>query len=66
MTSYQVTLAVWATVASLAIATVVISHLARDSVLKVSELMRIVLTNRYLRTFVILGWMWLGWHLFAR
>lgn len=66
MTAHEVALAVWSVIAlSLAVVSA-ISHLTRIGVLKLAQVMRIALSNRYLRASLIVGWMWLGWHLFAR
>lgn len=42
------------------------ARLAGRLVARPGALLRTVLANRYVRALVLVGWMWLGWHLFAR
>ncbi len=42
------------------------TRLAGRLVARPGALQRTVLANRYVRVLALVGWMWLGWHLFAR
>jgi len=58
--------ALWALLAAAILAAVIASHLPRSRLLRLSALARRfeVSNPRYL--VLVLGWMWLGWHFFAR
>lgn len=58
--------ALWAALAACAVAAVAISHLPGARLERISTLVRRVEANRAAYVCVILGWMWVGWHFFAR
>lgn len=58
--------ALWAALAAAVLAAVAASHLSRPRLERLSVLVRRVEANRAAYVAVLLGWMWLGWHFFAR
>jgi methylmalonyl-CoA mutase cobalamin-binding subunit len=58
--------ALWAALAACSVAAVAISHLAGAHLERISALVRRIEANRAAYLGVILGWMWVGWHFFAR
>ena len=63
------TFAVWGLLAAAAIGLWALSVLARAAQRPVGRpgvLLRRLMANAYARSAVLLGWMWLGWHFFAR
>lgn len=58
--------ALWAAWAASALAVVVASHLHPPRVARFSMLVRRIEVNRVGYVAVLVGWMWLGWHFFAR
>jgi hypothetical protein len=58
--------AVWAALAAVVVAAVAASHLSRLRLERLSVVMRRIEANRAGYVAVLLGWMWLGWHFFAR
>jgi hypothetical protein len=58
--------ALWVALAAAVAAAVVVSHLPRPPLERLSTLVRRLGANRFGYVAVIVGWMWLGWHFFAR
>jgi hypothetical protein len=58
--------ALWAALAALAAVAVALSHLSRLRLDRLSVVVRRIEANRAGYVAVLLGWMWLGWHFFAR
>ena len=66
MSTGQICDAVWAALAALLVAAVVLSVLPGTGVARVSDLVRRAQSSPVLFVAVLLGWMWVGWHFFAR
>lgn len=58
--------ALWALLAACSVAAIAISHLTGAHLERISALVRRVEANRAAYVWVILSWMWVGWHFFAR
>jgi hypothetical protein len=58
--------ALWAALAAVVVAAVAASHLSRLRLERLSVVVRRIEANRAGYVAVLLGWMWLGWHFFAR
>jgi uncharacterized protein DUF6186 len=58
--------AIWAALGALTLALVASAHLPRSRVERLSGLLHRVEATRVGYAAVVLGWMWLGWHFFAR
>ena len=58
--------ALWAALAAAVAAALVISHLPQPPLDRLTALVRRLEANRFGYVAVIVGWMWLGWHFFAR
>ena len=58
--------ALWAALAASTLVAVAASHLPRLGLVRLSVLVRRLEVNRAGYVCVLLAWMWLGWHLFAR
>jgi hypothetical protein len=58
--------ALWAALAAVALAVAGSSHLAKSRIERPSTLLHRIETHRSLYVALVLGWMWLGWHFFAR
>jgi hypothetical protein len=58
--------AVWAALAATVAAALVVSHLPRPPLERLSALVRRAEVNRVGYVGIVLAWMWLGWHFFAR
>ena len=58
--------ALWAALAACSVAAVAISHLAGTHLERISALVRRVEANGPAYVCVIVSWMWVGWHFFAR
>ena len=66
MTTQIVSDATWAALAALTLALVVAAHLPRSRIERLSGLVHRVEAVRVGYVAVMVGWMWLGWHFFAR
>jgi hypothetical protein len=62
----QATLAVWAALAAALVGCEVLARATAGRLPPVAALARRVTAPRLGRAVVILGWMWIGWHAFAR
>jgi hypothetical protein len=58
--------ALWGMLAAGGLAAVAVSHLAGAHLERISALVRRVEANRAAYVCVIVSWMWVGWHFFAR
>lgn len=56
----------WWIVAGAALAVEVAAHVARSPLQGIEAAVRAVARHRVGRTVLLLGWGWLGWHLFVR
>ena len=59
-------LAVWAALALVVVLTETLAHTRRHRVRGFGALAAPLLARAPSRAVLLLGWMWLGWHLFAR
>jgi hypothetical protein len=66
MTSRQLTFLVWALLGALTVAMLVASSLSDERFPTLGSTVRRVTASRIGQGLLILGWMWLGWHAFAR
>ncbi len=66
MTSRAVTFGVWGLVAGIVVFAAMTTVAFPDKLRGPGHLARGVMANRVGRWVVLLGWMWLGWHLFVR
>jgi hypothetical protein len=66
MTTRDWTLVVWAALAVAFAALVVISHLSEGRLPTLSSTIRRLTARPVGRGLLLVGWMWLGWHAFAR
>jgi hypothetical protein len=60
------TLAAWGLLVAVAIGLEVAGRLRALGLAPVAELLRALRARPVVRGAVVIGWMWLGWHLFAR
>jgi hypothetical protein len=58
--------AVWAVLGLATVALVVRSRLPGSSPARPAVVLERLATGPFLRVALVLGWMWAGWHLFAR
>jgi hypothetical protein len=58
--------ALWAGLAACVVAVVLASHLSRFRLERLTTLVRRFEENRAGYIVMLLGWMWVGWHFFAR
>jgi hypothetical protein len=66
MTTRDWTLVVWALLGAAFFSLVVISHLSAGRFPTLSSSVRRITARPVGRGLLVLGWMWLGWHAFAR
>lgn len=66
MSSRDVTLAVWSLIGTLAVLLLVLSAFRPASWPTLGRAVSSLAASPYRRAVLVLGWMWLGWHLFAR
>jgi len=64
--THAVTLAVWAALGALLLVGEALSHAPRHRVRGLWSLAAPLLARTPTRVALLFGWMWLGWHLFAR
>ena len=65
MTSHTAIVAAWWVVVAL-FAAIEVAARVGHRLLRTSEVAARLESNRYRRAALLLGWMWLGWHFFAR
>jgi hypothetical protein len=65
MTWRDASLGVWAFL-GFALVGLIVAAVWSARVAKPGELLRALVAGRWRRAGCVLGWMWLGWHLFAR
>ncbi|MDA8264711.1 MAG: DUF6186 family protein [Actinomycetota bacterium] len=61
-----VTVAIWAVLAAAALLLEAFGRRRITGLVSAEELIRYFMKARVGRVIFVLGWMWLGWHLFAR
>ncbi len=66
MTSHTVSLIVWGLIGSGCVLLWALSRSSRAPSAQVGQLVDTVMLRPAARVAVVLGWMWLGWHTFAR
>jgi hypothetical protein len=66
MTWRQATFAVWIGLAAVLVVCEVAVLASRGRLPRVGELVTAATAHRAARAILLLGWMWLGWHAFAR
>jgi hypothetical protein len=66
VTARQLNLFIWSLLGLGVIACVALSVLRPRLVPTFNSAVRILVSSPWRRGFVVVGWMWLGWHLFAR
>ena len=66
MSTRDATLAVWAALGALAVAAELAALAWRGRVPGIGAVLDRIGSNRVGRAALVLGWMWLGWHAFAR
>ncbi len=66
MSTRDAVLAVWVVIGVLVVAGAVVCALSRGRLPGYGALARTVTCGPVRRTVVVLAWMWLGWHAFAR
>jgi hypothetical protein len=59
-------LAVWSVLALAVVLAEVLAHLGRHRVRSFASLAALLLARTPTRLVLLVGWMWLGWHSFAR
>ncbi|MGA8295516.1 MAG: DUF6186 family protein [Acidimicrobiales bacterium] len=66
MTVREVTIAIWVVLAAIAIGLEVLAHTTHRPVAPAGTVARLATRTVVGRIVVSVGWMWLGWHVFAR
>lgn len=66
MTSRTFTLLGWVLLAAAVVALEVRARVGRDRFATLGDALYLVVRARAARWLLLLGWVWLGWHLFAR
>jgi hypothetical protein len=66
MSTRDWTFAVWALVGIGVVTCLVATALAGDPIPTLGATVRRITASRVGRVVIVLGWMWLGWHAFAR
>ena len=66
MTDREWTLLVWALLGLVVVTCLVVSAMSKGRFPGPGALVRRIATPRAGRALLVLGWMWLGWHLIAR
>jgi hypothetical protein len=64
--THAAALAVWAALALMVVLAEALAHAGRHRVRGVGSLVAPLLARAPSRVVLLLGWMWLGWHFFAR
>ncbi len=66
MTWRDVTWAVWSAIALVLVASEAAAIVSRGRLPRADDLLRMMTASPTRRTLLVLGWLWLGWHTFAR
>lgn len=66
MISRPAVLAAWALVGAAAVATQVLSAVSRGSRPGIGAVLARATDRRWVSVVLVVGWMWFGWHTFAR
>jgi Family of unknown function (DUF6186) len=66
MTTRQATFLVWATLGALVLVVLLASTLSDDRFPTLGSVVRRATSSRVGQVVLLVGWMWLGWHAFAR
>ncbi len=66
MTGREWSFLVWGVLGCAVVCWLVLSWASRGRVATLGEVVRRLSENRITQTALVLGWMWLGWHAFAR
>ena len=66
MSTRDVALGIWAALGAVFVVGQMVAVLSRGHVGGLGRLLEAVMAGRIGRGLVVLGWMWLGWHAFAR
>jgi len=66
MTWRDATWAIWSVIALLFVASEIAVIVSRGRLPRADDLFRVMTTSPTRRTLLVLGWLWLGWHTFAR
>ena len=66
MTWRSVTFVVWTVLGLATLVVVALAMAGRGRIARPSALLLPVSTHPVVRVLVVLGWMWVGWHFFAR
>ena len=66
MTWHQISLAIWIALATLLIVCQVVVLRSHGRLPRIGELFSRITSTGAGRGLLLLGWMWLGWHAFAR
>jgi hypothetical protein len=66
MTSREITVALWIVIATAAVGLEILSHTTRRVIAPAGSVARLATRPIVGRVIVSVGWMWLGWHTFAR
>jgi Family of unknown function (DUF6186) len=66
MTSREITIAIWIAIAALSVGSEVLARATHRIIAPAAAVARLAIRPVAGRVVVSLGWMWLGWHVFAR
>lgn len=66
MTSREVTIALWIVLAALVVVLELLAYTTNRFIAPAGAVARLATRSVVGRVIVSLGWMWLGWHVFAR
>jgi hypothetical protein len=58
--------ALWAAIAAAVLGLVLAGHVPGRPVRRVGDLLRAAVQRPWARVLLLVGWLWLGWHFFAR
>ena len=61
-----ITMTVWAVLAASALAAETVALVVTDRFPTAGDVLSFLMRSRFGRWFLLLGWFWLGWHLFVR
>jgi hypothetical protein len=66
MTWREASFTIWGVLAAMLVGCQVMALVSRGRLPTMGALFRVITTGPLRRSVVLLGWMWLGWHAFAR